>query len=165
MKTITIPDYKNPFTVTINNKEYQYKGGETVEVPDEVASLISQYEVYLKSKKPQLHPEVVDVVFTFAVFHDSQSFQGTSNKTLEDIVGELGDRGVEHLNVRCKGAKILGVPFRVEVKSTEMIVYWLNIGGASDTDYKLRLYKATLTSTGGLNVKGEPKANFTGVVI
>jgi hypothetical protein len=46
-----------------------------------------------------------------------------------------------------------------------MIVYWLDIGGASDTEYRLRLYKATLTSTGGLNVKGEPKARFTGVVI
>lgn len=40
MKTITIPDYKNPFTVTINNNEYRYKGGETVEVPDEVAEAI-----------------------------------------------------------------------------------------------------------------------------
>ena len=40
MKTITIPDYKNPFTVTINNKVYKYKGGETIEVPDEVAEAI-----------------------------------------------------------------------------------------------------------------------------
>ena len=40
MKTITIPDYKNPFTVTINNNVYRYKGGETVEVPDEVAEAI-----------------------------------------------------------------------------------------------------------------------------
>ena len=40
MKTITIPEYKNPFVVVINNKVYQYKGGETIEVPDEVAEAI-----------------------------------------------------------------------------------------------------------------------------
>lgn len=40
MKTITIPEYKNPFIVVINNNVYQYKGGETVEVPDEVAEAI-----------------------------------------------------------------------------------------------------------------------------
>ena len=40
MKSITIPKYNNPFTVNINNKEYTYKGGETIEVPDEVAEAI-----------------------------------------------------------------------------------------------------------------------------
>lgn len=40
MKTISIPKYKNPFVVTINNNVYQYKGGDTVEVPDEVAEAI-----------------------------------------------------------------------------------------------------------------------------
>ena len=40
MKTITIPDYKNPFIVVINNHVYRYKGGETIEVPDEVAEAI-----------------------------------------------------------------------------------------------------------------------------
>ena len=40
MKTITIPEYKNPFIVVINNSVYQYKGGETIEVPDDVAEAI-----------------------------------------------------------------------------------------------------------------------------
>ena len=40
MKTITIPEYKNPFIVVINNKVYQYRAGETIEVPDEVAEAI-----------------------------------------------------------------------------------------------------------------------------
>lgn len=39
-RSITIPEYKNPFVVTINNTVYEYKGGETVEVPDEVAEAI-----------------------------------------------------------------------------------------------------------------------------
>ena len=39
-RSITIPDYKNPFVVVINNSVYQYKGGDTVEVPDEVAEAI-----------------------------------------------------------------------------------------------------------------------------
>ena len=39
-RSITIPEYKNPFVVTINNSVYQYRGGDTVEVPDEVAEAI-----------------------------------------------------------------------------------------------------------------------------
>ena len=40
MKTITIPTDRNPFIVVINNKVYQYRAGETIEVPDEVAEAI-----------------------------------------------------------------------------------------------------------------------------
>lgn len=40
MKTIQIPMNSNPFTVVINNKEYSYTAGETIEVPDEVAGAI-----------------------------------------------------------------------------------------------------------------------------
>ena len=40
MKTIQIPMNSNPFTVVINNHEYVYKAGETLEVPDEVAEAI-----------------------------------------------------------------------------------------------------------------------------
>lgn len=40
MKTIQIPMNSNPFTVVINNKEYSYTAGQTIEVPDEVAGAI-----------------------------------------------------------------------------------------------------------------------------
>ena len=40
MKTITRPTYNNPFIVVINNNVYQYKAGETLEVPDDVAEAI-----------------------------------------------------------------------------------------------------------------------------
>lgn len=40
MKTIQIPMNSNPFTVVINNNVYQYKAGDTAEVPDEVAEAI-----------------------------------------------------------------------------------------------------------------------------
>ncbi len=40
MKTIQIPMNSNPFTVVINNSVYQYKAGELIEVPDEVAEAI-----------------------------------------------------------------------------------------------------------------------------
>lgn len=40
MKIINIPTHNNPFTVIINNREYTYKGGETIEAPDEVAEAI-----------------------------------------------------------------------------------------------------------------------------
>ena len=40
MKTIQIPTTSNPFIVDINNHAYQYRAGETAEVPDEVAEAI-----------------------------------------------------------------------------------------------------------------------------
>ena len=40
MKTIQIPTTSNPFIVNINNHAYQYRAGETTEVPDEVAEAI-----------------------------------------------------------------------------------------------------------------------------
>lgn len=40
MKTILIPMNSNPFVVVINNNVYQYKAGQTMEVPDEVAEAI-----------------------------------------------------------------------------------------------------------------------------
>ena len=40
MKTIQIPTTSNPFIVNINNHAYQYRAGETAEVPDEVAEAI-----------------------------------------------------------------------------------------------------------------------------
>lgn len=52
MKTISIPTHNNPFTVIINNREYTYKGGETIEVPDEVAEAIEDaLELIPKPKK------------------------------------------------------------------------------------------------------------------
>lgn len=40
MKTVQIPINSNPFIVSINNHVYQYRAGETIEVPDEVAAAI-----------------------------------------------------------------------------------------------------------------------------
>lgn len=39
-KMVTIPENHKPFIVNINNREYIYRGGETVEVPDDVAEVI-----------------------------------------------------------------------------------------------------------------------------
>ena len=51
MKTIQIPTTSNPFIVNINNHAYQYRAGETAEVPDEVAEAIEDaLELEPKSK-------------------------------------------------------------------------------------------------------------------
>ena len=39
-KVVTIPTCMNPYVVIVNNREYSYTAGETVEVPDEVAEVI-----------------------------------------------------------------------------------------------------------------------------
>lgn len=54
MKTISIPEYNNPFIVNINNKEYTYKAGATIEVPDEVAEAIE--DALELVPKPKIYP-------------------------------------------------------------------------------------------------------------
>ena len=41
MKTVTIPSNLDPYKIDINGQHYEYKGGDTVSVPDEVADLIN----------------------------------------------------------------------------------------------------------------------------
>lgn len=43
-KVVTIPTSMNPFVVIINGVKHEYAAGETVEVPDNVAGVIEQYE-------------------------------------------------------------------------------------------------------------------------
>ena len=50
-KTVKIPTYKAPYTVTINNNTYSYKPGSTMEVPDEVAEIIERdFALDIKAK-------------------------------------------------------------------------------------------------------------------
>lgn len=60
MKTITIPTYNNPFIVNINNKEYTYKAGETIEVPDEVAEVIALQEKVRKELSEAFHSSIAE---------------------------------------------------------------------------------------------------------
>ena len=104
----------------------------------------------------------MDVVFTFAGFNATGAFPGTSNKTLEEIITELGGRGLECINLRVMNTVgILSIPYRLEMVPDNFTVNFL---GSSGT-YGLRLYTAILTSAGGLNITGEPKANLTGTSI
>ena len=54
MKTIQIPTTSNPFIVNINNTAYQYRAGETAEVPDEVAEAIE--DALEMEPKPKRYP-------------------------------------------------------------------------------------------------------------
>ena len=161
---IVIPTtYGSPSaTFWINDQKYVLPTGVEVTAPDEVALLISQHEAQKKREKAQAHPEVVDVVFTFAGFNATEAFPGTSNKTLEEIISELGGRGLECINLRVVNTGgILSIPYRLEMVPNNFTVYFL---GSSGT-YGLRLYTAILTSVSGLNIMGEPKANLTGTAI
>ena len=54
MKTVQIPINSNPFIVSINNHVYQYRAGETIEVPDEVAAAIE--DALELEPKPERYP-------------------------------------------------------------------------------------------------------------
>lgn len=61
MREVTIPNDYNPFVVWVNNVEYFYKAGETVEVPDEVAEVIDRFT---GAKVPE--PEKLEYVEGFS---------------------------------------------------------------------------------------------------
>jgi hypothetical protein len=61
MREVTIPNDYNPFVVKVNNVEYFYKAGETVEVPDEVADVIDRFN---GAKVPE--PEKLEYVEGFS---------------------------------------------------------------------------------------------------
>lgn len=56
-KLVKIPTSMSPFVVIVNGKEHKYPAGETVEVPDNIAAIIEQYE---KGSFPQ--PAVPETV-------------------------------------------------------------------------------------------------------
>lgn len=167
-KTIIIPTtYGSPVaTFWINKDKHVFPTGIEVTVPDEVAVLVSQYENQLKKNKPKALPDVVDVVFTFDGFNATKPFNGTSNKSLKDIVEELGGRDVKHVNLRIQSiGGILSPPYRVEIGSTELSVNWIGRAGVEEGKYGIRLYSATLQMQSGLNVAATPWANLSGEII
>lgn len=166
-KVIIPTSYGSPSaTFWINDQKHVFPTGVEVTVPDEVALLISQHEAQKKRERAQAHPEVVDVVFTFAGFNATSSFPGTSNKSLEDILNELGGRSVECINLRVQNTGgILSMPYRVEIDSNQLIAYWIGSAGVSDGKYGIRLYTTTLTSTSGMDVTATPWTNIFGDLI
>ena len=87
MKTITIPEYKNPFIVVINNSVYQYKGGETIEVPDDVAEaiedaieLIPKPKRYLSKFAQRIEGSLVQVTAT-----DLEGITAVTNRAFHDL--------------------------------------------------------------------------------
>ena len=114
MKSITIPKYNNPFTVNINNKEYTYKGGETIEVPDEVAEAIedaielipkpkrylSVYDLYVEGSITEIKKEDLKNVRSISsyVFYACQRLE---NVTIPNGITSIGDSAIRY----CKNLK------------------------------------------------------------
>lgn len=166
-KTIVIPTtYGSPVaTFWINKDKHVFPTGIEVTVPDEVAAFVTAHANQLEKNKPQVLQGDVDVLFTFEGFNGEHAFPGTSNKNFEDILNALGDRGVEHINILVKSPKTRNVPFRIEKSTSQITTYWLGSGGESESEYSLRIYKAYITASNGLNVVGEPKATVSANII
>lgn len=166
-KTIVIPTtYGSPVaTFWINKDKHVFPTGIEVTVPDEVAAFVTAHTNQLKKQSPIVLPDVVDVVFTFKNFSTTNPFPGTTNKSLEDILRELGDRGAENLNIHIISPDVLSTPYRVELSDEQLVACWIGRGGINNDDYWLRVYEVTLTSTNGLNITGVPKANVLGNAI
>ena len=75
MKIIQIPTTSNPFIVNINNNVYQYRAGETVEVPDEVAAAIED-ALELEPKPGRYLSKFVQFVEGIITDMDESDLQG-----------------------------------------------------------------------------------------
>lgn len=158
-KVIIPTSYGSPSaTFWINDQKYVLPTGVEVTAPDEVALLIAQHEAQEKREEPQYLPDVVDVVFTFDGFSATNKFQGTSNKTLEDIYRELGDRSFESLNLIIKGPTTISMPFRIEMNDTMLVACWTGLNDENG----IRVYKATITMQTGVSVTGDPMLTISG---
>lgn len=158
-KVIIPTSYGSPSaTFWINDQKYVLPTGVEVTAPDEVALLISQHEAQEKREEPQYLPDVVDVVLTFDAFSATNKFLGTSNKTLEDIYRELGNRGLECLNLRIKGPNTVSMPFRIEKTDTLLVACWTGLNNENG----IRVYKVTMAFPTGLKVTGEPMLSISG---
>ena len=165
-KVIIPTSYGSPSaTFSINGNNYVLPTGVETTVPDEVALLISQQEAQKKRERAQVHPDVVDVVFSFDGFNGTHAFPGISNKSFEDILNELGDRSVEHISICVTSNKTRNTPFRIEKSTTQITAYWLGSSGESSGEYGLRVYKAYITNSSGFDVTGEPKATISASAI
>jgi hypothetical protein len=103
MKTISIPEYNNPFIVNINNKEYIYKAGATIEVPDEVAEAIedalelvpkpkrylSKFAQLLEGKIEELSMDDLEGITTICP-HAFYNIRGIKDITIPNSVLSIG---------------------------------------------------------------------------
>ena len=93
-KTITIPKYNNPFTLNINNKEYTYRGGDTIEVPDEVAEAIEDALELVPKPNKKFVSNKVDL--SIDVAHRTIS----CDIPISDLLKRLDDEGYECVNIK-----------------------------------------------------------------
>ena len=138
-------------TFWINDQKYVLPTGVEVTAPDEVALLISQHEAREKGEEPRYLPDVVDVVFTFDSLNNTEQFKGTANKTFEDIVNELGGRGIERLNIVIKNQDTSSIPFRIRMTNTMLVACWIGLYNEDG----IRVYKVTKAVNSELRATGE----------
>lgn len=153
-KVIIPTSYGSPSaTFWINDKKHVLPTGVEVTAPDEVALLVAQHQAQEKREEPSRYlPDVVDVVFTFDGLSNTGQFQGTANKTFEDIVNELGGRGVERLNLVIKNQDISSIPFRIRMTDTLIVACWI---GLYNTEDGIRVYKVTKAANSELRATGQ----------
>ena len=109
-KTITIPKNNNPFIVNINNREYIYRGGETVEVPDEVAEVIEAHTEAQPTAKPQ-HAEVQQASDLSATGGSTKEWQ----KLLDVELTEETDVVTANVDVNGNAFEVSELFFRVSM--------------------------------------------------
>ena len=114
MKTIQIPMYSNPFTVVINNSVYQYKAGESVEVPDEVAAAID--DALKLEPKPKRYPGRLAKL----------AEQSLDELTAEDLDGITTISGFAFYS--CKSLKKVTIPNGIKQIGKSAFDWCLNLG-------------------------------------
>ena len=131
MKTIQIPTTSNPFIVNINNTAYQYRAGETAEVPDEVAEAVedalelepkpkrylNKLAQYVGGSITELTAKDLDGIETIVYFAFGQCYSLASVE-IPDSVKTVGNSAFHACN-RLKSVRF-GASSRLESIGTEV---------------------------------------------
>ena len=136
-KMVTIPENHKPFIVNINNREYIYRGGETVEVPDEVAEAIEDaLELVPKPKRyldrlAQFVEGRIDV-FTEDVLEGIETVAPFAFYNRDNITSIALPHGVKSIGASafsfCDGLTSVTIPGSIESIGGKVFTNCTNLG-------------------------------------
>lgn len=136
-KTITIPDGYKPLEIVINGCVYVYMPGETVSVPDEVASVIAN----MQDQKPEESSEVKQETISYDPVADAGKLLGVQDgamgwsKAIPDKVKALEDSQYTTMDIQDIAAGVVEekVPDAPESDGTYILTCTVSSGSATFT--------------------------------
>ena len=148
MKTIQIPTNSNPFIVSINNHVYQYRAGETAEVPDEVAAAIEDV-LELEPRTNKIASNKVDLRI------DVGYNTVLCDIPISDLLKRMNNDGYDCVNIKLYS---LGQPYmyyRISGSFPDWVRVHYMYRSTKDEKPSVAFEHATVNAAGTLTIAGD----------